>query len=460
MQHGSGHMFEFEKVKNILKFYLLIFKAMKKINKLTVAASLLLLFFAAQSAIAVPFHEKKKGGPQDVLTIRGKVVDKDTKLPLVFASVVVKETNVATVTNIDGEFLIKITDLSASKNLEFVFLGYKNKLVALSEMRDNGYRNVIELESAPIPIKEIVVKPVMPDDIMQKMVGSVKQNYPSVPNLMTAFYRETIRKNRTYVSIGEALVEIFKAPYTNDLRYDGTKIYKGRKNTDTEKIDTVLFKLQGGPVTALQLDMIKNPDQLITQDAMKYYDYRLTGVVEIDGRPNYVIDFAQKPGVDIPLFLGKLYIDTRTFALAQAEFGFNLSDKEQATALFIKKKPLGMEVTPEVATYLVKYRMQDEKWYFTYSRAEVKFKVNWKKKLFHTNYTIMSEMAATDRTDQEVIKFANKDKLRYSDIFIEEVGAFADPQFWGDYNVIEPDQSIESAIHKIAKKVKFSDRQK
>ena len=58
----------------------------------------------------------------------------------------------------------------------------------------------------------------------------------------------------------------------------------------------------------------------------------------------------------------------------------------------------------------------------------------------------MSEIAVTDRTNEEVIKFAGKEKLRYNDIFSEQVAAFADPEFWGDYNVIEPDQSIESAI--------------
>lgn len=433
---------------------------MKKINNLSIAAALLLVIFSAQAAFAGVSPEKKKGGPQEILTLRGKVVDKETLTPLVFASVMVKETNVATVTNIDGEFIIKISDLEKSKNIEIAHLGYKNRLLPISEMKDNGYKNVIALEPAPIPIKEIIVKPMMPDEIMDRMISSINKNFPTVPNLMTAFYRETIRKNRTYVSIGEALVEIFKAPYNSNVRFDGTKIYKGRKNTDTEKVDTVLFKLQGGPVTSLQLDMVKNPEQLITLDAMKYYDYKLTGVVEIDSKPSYVIEFAQKPGVDMPLFLGKLYIDTKTYALAQAEFGFNLSDKEEASALFIKKKPLGMEVTPEIASYLVKFREQDGKWYFSYSRAEVKFKVNWKKRLFHTNYSIMSEIAVTDRTDQEVIKFAGKDKLKYSDIFIEEVSAFADPEFWGDYNVIEPDQSIESAIHKLAKKVKFSDRQK
>jgi hypothetical protein len=145
-------------------------------------------------------------------------------------------------------------------------------------------------------------------------------------------------------------------------------------------------------------------------------------------------------------------------ALTEAEFGFNLSDKAAVSSIFIRKKPLGMEVTPEVATYRTQYREQNGKWYFSYSRAEVKFKVNWKKKLFNTYYTTMSEMAVTDRTDEEVIKFTGKEKLRYSDIFSERVSAFTDPDFWGDYNVIEPDQSIESAIRRLSRKLKFSDR--
>ena len=432
---------------------------MKTLKNIPLIATVILFAVTAQVAFSGVSKERKKNGQQTVLVIRGKVVDSETNAPLIFATVAVKETNVATVTNIDGEFQIKIVDLDKSKNLEFTYLGYKNSVIPLTEMRDNGYRNLIKMEAAPIPIREIIVKPMMPDDIMERVIGSISKNYPSVPNLMTAFYRETIRKNRTYVSIGEALVEIFKAPYNSDLRFDGTRIYKGRKNTETEKVDTVLFKLQGGPFTSLELDLAKNPESILTSDAMKYYNYTLTGVIEIDGRPNYVIEFVQKPSVDIPLFLGKFYIDTKTYALTTAEFGFNLSNKEEAASLFIRKKPLGMSVTPEVATYMVKYREQDGKWYFSYSRAEVKFKVNWKRKLFNTHYTTMSEIAVTDRTDQEVIKFAGRDKLRYSDIFLEEVSAFADPDFWGDYNVIEPDQTIESAIRRIARRVKFSDRE-
>jgi hypothetical protein len=431
---------------------------MKTFKNVSVIAMFLLIFVAVQTSFAGSKTDKKENDQQDLLNVKGKIVDKETFEPLVFASVSLRGTNIATVANIDGEFIIKYGEADASKSIEISYLGYKNKIIPLSEMKNNGFKNIITLESAPIPLKEIIIKPMFPDQILENAIISISKNYPKIPNLMTGFYRETIRKNRTYVSIGEAVVEIFKAPYENDVRFDGTRIYKGRKSTDVEKADTVLFKLQGGPVTSLELDIAKNPEVILTIEAMKYYDYKLTGVVEIDGKPNYVIDFIQKPDVKIPLFMGKLYIETTSFAISAAEFGYNLTNKEAAASLFIRKKPLGVEVSPEMANYMVKYREQDGKWYFAYSRAEVKFKVSWKKKLFHTNYSTMSEIAITDRTDQEVIKFAGKDKVKYSDIFTDEVAAFADPEFWGDYNVIEPDQSIESAIRRLARKVKFTDR--
>ena len=431
---------------------------MKTARRIPIIGLIILTIFSTECAFAGTIKEKNKKDQQSILSIKGKVVDKETLNALVFASVTLKETNIATITNIDGEFLIKIPEGESAKSLEFSFLGYKNKTIPLSEMKNNGYKNIISMEAAPIPIKEIIVKPIDPDYIIDRTISSISSNYTDVPNLMTGFYRETIRKNRTYVSIAEALVEIFKAPYNSDMRFDATRIYKGRKSTDVVKADTVLFKLQGGPVTSLELDMIKNPEAILTKESMNYYNYSLTGIVEIDNKPHYVIDFVQRPEVKIPLFMGKLYIETNTYALTSAEFGFNLSNKEEAASLFIRKKPLGMNVTPEVATYMVKYREQGGKWYFAYSRAEVRFKCTWKKRLFKTTYTTMSEIAVTDRTDKEVIKFANKDKLKYSDIFSDRVSDFADVEFWGDYNVIEPDQSIEAAIKRIAKKVKFSDR--
>ena len=432
-------------------------KTMKtKILFTAIASALLLIMTAGDMTVSAAPAKSKKDKPQQVSTIRGKVVDAETNQPLVFAGIAVQGSNVATVTNLDGEFTLKLTG-NETGNLEFSYVGNKNKVMALDEMKTNGQRNVIGLETAMIPIKEVIVKPLIPEEIMEQVISRFDENYPGIANDMTGFYRETIRKNRTYISIGEAVVEVFKAPYQNDLRYDAVRIYKGRKSNDVEKMDTVLFKLQGGPTTTLYLDVVKNPETFLTREALSQYDLELSSIAVIDDRTNYVINFFQKPSISTPLYQGRLFVDIETYAVAQAEFSFNLENKELAASMFIRKKPMGMQVTPELTSYLVRFREQDGKWYFTHSRAEVKFKVDWKKKLFNTNYTTMSELAITDRTTEDVVKFSNKERMKPSDFFTEEVAAFADPDFWGDYNTIEPDQSIEAAIRKLSRKVKFSD---
>ncbi len=428
-----------------------------KILFTALASALLLILTAGDMSVTAAPAKSNKERPQQVTTIRGRIVDAETNQPLVFAGIAVQGSNVSTVTNLDGEFTLKLTGNETGK-LEFSYIGYKNKVMAIEEMKTNGQRNVISLETALIPIKEVIVKPLVPEEIMEQVISRFDENYPGVANDMTGFYRETIRKNRSYISIGEALVEVFKAPYQSSLRFDAVRIYKGRKSNDVEKMDTVLFKLQGGPTTTLYLDVVKNPETFLTREALNQYDLELSNIAMIDDRTNYVINFYQKPSITTPLYQGRLFVDIETYAVAQAEFSFNLENKDLAASMFIRKKPMGMQVTPELTSYMVRFREQDGKWYFTHSRAEVKFKVDWKKKLFNTNYTTMSELAITDRTEEDVVKFSNKERMKPSDFFTEEVAAFADPDFWGDYNVIEPDQSIEAAIRKLSRKVKFSDR--
>ncbi|MBE9509629.1 MAG: carboxypeptidase-like regulatory domain-containing protein [Bacteroidetes bacterium] len=430
---------------------------MKNLAKLS-AGLIFMLTFTIVEAGSPSSLNRKIQDPQSVITIKGKVIDAETKNPLIFATVTVQGTNVATVTNLDGEFILKIASTLSNPGIEVLYIGYENSIIHISDLRDGGRNNTIELKQTVIPIREVVIKSITPEEIIKQVIVRVSDNYAGIPNLMTSFYRETIRKNKNYVSIAEAVIEIFKAPYNNVFRSDMARVYKGRKNVEETRFDTVLFRLQGGPTTTLQLDLIKNPYSILTLEAMSSYDYKLVNIVVIDEMPHYVIEFHQKPDIDMPLFLGRLFIEMETFALTEAAFSMNLEDKNRASQIFIRKKPIGMKITPVLTSYRVKFREQEGKWYFTYSRAEVKLKVKWKKKLFNPTYTTMSEIAVTDRTEEEVVKFNSRERLKKGDIFTQQLSAFSDPDFWGDYNVIEPDQSIESAIRRLNRKLKFSER--
>src|SRR5674536_205022 len=94
-------------------------------------------------------------------------------------------------------------------------------------------------------------------------------------------------------------------------------------------MDTVLFKLQGGPVSVLELDIVKNSESVLTREAMEYYNYTLTGVIEIDNKPHFVIDFIQKPSVEMPLFMGSLYIDMDSYAERKQNLDLIFQTKRQ-----------------------------------------------------------------------------------------------------------------------------------
>jgi hypothetical protein len=66
----------------------------------------------------------------------------------------------------------------------------------------------------------------------------------------------------------------------------------------------------------------------------------------------------------------------------------------------------------------------------------------------------MSEMAVTDMDAQNVDKLKFKDQTKYSDILAEQVSQFEDPDYWGEYNIIKPDESIEQAIGRLNRRLK------
>jgi hypothetical protein len=61
-------------------------------------------------------------------------------------------------------------------------------------------------------------------------------------------------------------------------------------------------------------------------------------------------------------------------------------------------------------------------------------------------------MAITDWKKQDVKENQNTQKLTSNVIMSDKVSSLSDPDFWGEYNIIEPEKSIESAIRKIQKK--------
>ncbi len=388
----------------------------------------------------------------DYVQIRGSVVDGKTKKHLEFASLIVNESNISTISNTDGDFLLKIPKNSMNKSLRVSYLGYKNVTIPLSGLSSN--KNVIKLYESVQNLPEIDVISKDPDQIIRKVMEKKQYNYFKKPLLMKAFYRESIKKRKTYASLSEAVVDVYKQSYSS-RGYDYVKLNKARKSTNYKKIDTLVIKLQGGPYNTLNIDLMKNRDIFFNEDVFEKYNFSFEKVLNIDNRPTYVLNFRPNNPLSEPLYYGKLYIDIQSYALSKAIFSLNLDDSKNASRYFVKRKPSKADVTPTVANYRVDYRVKDGKWYYTYSRIELTFKIDWKKKLFNSFYNIMIEMAITDwKINTENVDLKNKEKLKSNVILNDRASGFSNPEFWGEYNVIEPDKSIENAIKKIQRRLK------
>ncbi|PCJ94045.1 MAG: hypothetical protein COA50_12855 [Flavobacteriaceae bacterium] len=384
---------------------------------------------------------------------KGEVKDGKTNKPLVFATINLEGTNISTVSNTEGKFLLKIPKNIDNGNVSISFLGYSTKLIALSQLKTE--KNIVLLNILVTKLSEVdITIPRNAKDLVLQTLAKKGENYFNDPTLMTAFYRETIKKRKKNVSLSEAVVNIYKTPYTSHRR-DALQLYKARKSTDYSKLDTLALKLQGGPFNTLFTDIMKYPEYIFSTEHISDYSFTYDHSTRINDKLIYVINFKQKKHINEPLYMGKLYIDAKNKILTSAVYSLNITSKEKAAQLFVRKKPRNAKVYPTEMAYRVNYREKNGRWYYGYSNVLLEFKINWADKLFNSVYTMSAEMAVTDWEKNETGAYPkNKDRLKSSIILSDEAIGFSDPDFWGEYNIIEPEKSIESAIRKIQRQLK------
>jgi hypothetical protein len=282
----------------------------------------------------------------------------------------------------------------------------------------------------------------------------IEKNYSMKPNLLTGFYRETIQKRGNYIHISEAVIQVYKTSYSMNVDNDKVQILKGRKLISPNKKDTLDVKFLGGPNMPVVLDIVKNPDVLLSKEELDFYSFKMGETSTINDKLQYVVHFQPQRNLDYPLYVGTLYIDRDNFSFTRAEIIMDMSDKLKVVNSILREKPFGLRFTPEEVTYIVTYKQLNDKTYLNYINNVVKFKCDWKRKLFATNFTINNETVITDIEENNVTKIATKDAFSMRKSLRNEVSDYYDEDFWGAYNIIEPSESLENAVNRLKKQQK------
>ena len=345
------------------------------------AMMLLVFTITAMQAKGSVFSHSKAAKDTAFRTFTGKVIDNATRKPVVFANVYLIGSSLGTVTNAEGEFVLKVPVTELNRKVGISYLGYNNQVISLAEMKDKD--NVVRMETSAVSLDAVVIRTDDPRDLLAMAFRNIGDNYKSDPEMLIGFYRETVKQNKSYVAVAEAVLDVYKSPYNSMVDYDRVQIYKGRKSQDVKKMDTLMFKLQGGPRTSFLLDVVKNPGELLAEDYLENYNFRFAGFATIDGRDNYVIEFDQKENVELPLYKGRIYLDTKNMAFSRLEFSLSEKALVLASSDLVRKKPMDLRVDVLGADYLVNYRVLNDKWYLNHVRSELTFRCNWKKKRYN-----------------------------------------------------------------------------
>jgi hypothetical protein len=351
------------------------------------------------------------------------------------------------VTNEDGVFTLK-SDRRVDE-LVISHVGYRTqrvKVAASDKPLD------ILLQPANIQLREVFVWTTDPRELMSAAISRIPQNYSQKPELLNCFYRETAMKRQHYITVAEGVVDMYKTAYNGYRGNDRVAIKKGRRLLSPKQNDTLGVKVIGGPVQPIQLDVVKNLDFLLNEEELALYDFSMQSPEMIDDREQLVVTIEpHSTAPDYALYYGRFYIDRETLAFTRVELQLDMRSREKATQYMLVRKPFGVRFRPRELSCIIDYKRIGNTYRLSYIRNTFRFNCDWRRRLFATGFTAVCELVVTDQA-AEATPIKGRESFDSRDAFFDRVDYFRDPDFWRDYNIIEPSESLDHAITKLLKR--------
>lgn len=301
------------------------------------------LFFLLFSSSALGQH-----------VVEGRVVDKETGEPIPFASIGILETSHGTISNLQGEFSLVISDTASIK---VTCLGYESQVINSVDKME-----LIQLKSIATRLNTVLItsKPINPNKIVRKALASIPHNYDNQSFLQKFFYRHYSLTNSVYEKLIEASFDVWKHEGYKSARgafgeREEVRVTQIRRSLDLTEMVQGQKPLWIGSI--LQTDIVgyqasnKSASSNIFEGIntmstnLSDYTFKFTGITNFDGEDVYKIEYVQREdsvlttsGYKIlPRASGTLFITTETYAFVKTE-GIKYDDAHTIHATVYYKK--------------------------------------------------------------------------------------------------------------------------
>ena len=105
---------------------------------------------------------------------KGSVVDSKTSKSMEFATVSVNNSNISTVSNIEGVFLLKVPESLVNESVTVSYLGYKNSVVPLRNFTGDDFK--IRMEEAFEKLPDVNIVDVNPEKVVEMVMKNRRKN--------------------------------------------------------------------------------------------------------------------------------------------------------------------------------------------------------------------------------------------------------------------------------------------
>ncbi len=225
--------------------------------------------------------------------LKGKVADFLTFQSIESASVYIKNTTIGSISNADGNFILKVPQQHLQDTLVISSIGYKSYKIRIDEF-ENG--SDIFLEEDVASLDEVVIvadpRPTTANGIVQRAIEKLPVNLPEEPYLQKGFLRHKERNKKEYKWLIESAITLYDSSYASGAK-DNLRIHvdETRKSYDLRDVDSLFtysayLKSIGSKAENISRKNIKTKSII---EAIKWNDSRVNGLENLfKGKLNLV----------------------------------------------------------------------------------------------------------------------------------------------------------------------------
>lgn len=297
-----------------------------------------------------------------MLTLSGRVLDKETREPLPYATVGLKGQPLGTVANSLGEFDFHIPPLLIDQTMVISMIGYENYSSEVSVLLKDDVNEILMARSNTMLNELVVADSLTGGDVLQISFRRMETNYPATPYLVEGFYRDIKKIADRYISLLEAAIKIydedFREPRNKSKLRERVQLLEVRRSLGYSHRFTTYF------------DEDNLLEEVLLHNNLRYRNFPEEQIFydHLVREPNSTYDANEVYVVShTGDYLLRFFIDRKTFGILRMEYENNLVQPINKKRGLISKF-VGLKKT-------IDYKYFEGKLYLNY--IEVLSKINW-----------------------------------------------------------------------------------